>query len=55
MGCVTAVTLASAMAVAANTVTNAWADGTSTSVFSATNVSSVPKTSGLSVHPSTTT
>lgn len=55
MGSKTAVTLASAMHLAANTVTNAWASGTSTSVYSATNVSSIPKTSGLSVHPSTST
>lgn len=55
MGSITAITLASAMHASANTVTNAWTSGTSSSVFSATNVSSIPKTSGLSVHPSTST
>lgn len=55
MGSITAITLASAMHATANTVTNAWANGTSTSSFSSTNVSGIPKTSGLSVHPSTTT
>lgn len=55
MGSVTAVTLASAMHLSANTVTNAWTQGTSASAFSATCVSGIPKTAGLSVHPSTST
>jgi hypothetical protein len=55
MGSVTAVSLASAMHLTANTVTNAWTNGTSTSSYSATCVSGIPKTSGLSVHPSTST
>jgi len=55
MGSITAITLDSAMHASTNTVTNAWASGTSTSSFSSTNVSGIPKTSGLSVHPSTTT
>lgn len=54
-GSVTAITLAAANQVSAGAVANAWSNGTSATVYSATNVSSVAKTAGLSVHPSTTT
>jgi len=52
MGSATAITIAASKHETGNTVVNAWTNGTSTSIYSTTAVSSVPSANGLSGHPS---